>query len=187
MTISVTDIFSIGIGPSSSHTVGPMRGAAIFARDLMADPELAPRVAQVAVHLYGSLAATGAGHGTLDAVGGEQLVGRQQRGQQSRVRRVVQAQRHPAEQADDGQQAATLVNPTRDLGSARTDYGITAADVELAPLLEQAWAALAPLLSERTPIGVHVDQALSRIDFELKRGQPAHPLGAPPPLPRPPA
>ncbi|MCT1833204.1 AAA family ATPase [Kocuria palustris] len=72
---------------------------------------------------------------------------------------------------DDGQQASTLVNPTRDLGSARTDYGITAADVELAPLLEQAWAALAPLLSERTPIGLHVDQALSRIDFELKRNQ----------------
>ena len=72
---------------------------------------------------------------------------------------------------DDGQQASTLVNPTRDLGSARTDHGITAADVELAPLLEQAWAALAPLLSERTPIGLHVDQALSRIDFELKRNQ----------------
>lgn len=68
MSISLFDLFKIGIGPSSSHTVGPMRGAAIFARDLMADPELAPRIAQVAVHLYGSLAATGAGHGTLDAV-----------------------------------------------------------------------------------------------------------------------
>lgn len=70
---------------------------------------------------------------------------------------------------DDGQQASSLVNPTRDLGTARTDYGIAAADVELAPLLEQAWAALAPLLRERTPVGQDIDLALSRIDFELKR------------------
>lgn len=68
MSISLFDMFKIGIGPSSSHTVGPMRAAALFARELLADPALAPRVADVAVHLYGSLAATGAGHGTLDAV-----------------------------------------------------------------------------------------------------------------------
>ena len=68
MSISLFDLFRIGIGPSSSHTVGPMRAAAVFARDLLADPELGPRVADVAVHLYGSLAATGHGHGTLDAI-----------------------------------------------------------------------------------------------------------------------
>lgn len=68
MSISLFDLFKIGIGPSSSHTVGPMRAAATFARELMADVDLAPRVADVRVDLYGSLAATGAGHGTLDAV-----------------------------------------------------------------------------------------------------------------------
>ena len=68
MSISTFDMFKIGIGPSSSHTVGPMRAAAQFARELLADPELGPRVAGVSVHLYGSLAATGEGHGTLSAV-----------------------------------------------------------------------------------------------------------------------
>ncbi|MGQ4495377.1 L-serine ammonia-lyase [Dermabacteraceae bacterium P13095] len=68
MSVSLFDLFKIGIGPSSSHTVGPMRAAATFANDLLTDPELGPRVADVAVHLYGSLAATGHGHGTLDAV-----------------------------------------------------------------------------------------------------------------------
>ena len=68
MSVSTFDMFKIGIGPSSSHTVGPMRAAAQFAREILADPELGPRVADVAVHLYGSLAATGAGHGTMSAV-----------------------------------------------------------------------------------------------------------------------
>ncbi|GAB2532104.1 L-serine ammonia-lyase [Brachybacterium huguangmaarense] len=68
MSISLFDLFKIGIGPSSSHTVGPMRAAATFARDVLDDPEVGPRVAGVAVHLYGSLAATAKGHGTLDAV-----------------------------------------------------------------------------------------------------------------------
>ncbi|WP_144791642.1 AAA family ATPase [Kocuria palustris] len=71
--------------------------------------------------------------------------------------------------ADDGRQASSLINPTRDLGSARADHGIGAADVELAPLLEQAWAALAPLLQGRTPVGLDIDRTLSRIDVELKR------------------
>ena len=68
MSISTFDMFKIGIGPSSSHTVGPMRAAGLFARELLADPELGPRVADVSVHLYGFLAATAVGHGTLDAV-----------------------------------------------------------------------------------------------------------------------
>ncbi|CAG7583026.1 MULTISPECIES: L-serine ammonia-lyase [Rhodococcus] len=67
MTISVFDLFSVGIGPSSSHTVGPMRAAARFVSDLRALDAL-PAVADIRVDLYGSLAATGAGHGTMSAV-----------------------------------------------------------------------------------------------------------------------
>lgn len=67
MAVSVFELFSIGIGPSSSHTVGPMRAAARFARHL-ADDGLLPDVARVRVELYGSLGATGAGHGTPGAV-----------------------------------------------------------------------------------------------------------------------
>lgn len=65
--LSVFDLFSIGIGPSSSHTVGPMRAAALFAGELAASGCL-DRLAGVRVDLYGSLAATGAGHGTFPAV-----------------------------------------------------------------------------------------------------------------------
>lgn len=67
MTISVFDLFSVGIGPSSSHTVGPMRAAARFVDDLHVLGAL-ERVATVQVDLYGSLAATGAGHGTMSAI-----------------------------------------------------------------------------------------------------------------------
>src|SRR4029453_2534119 len=67
MAVSVFDLFSIGIGPSSSHTVGPMRAAGRFARHL-ADDGLLPNVARVRIELYGSLGATGAGHGTPGAV-----------------------------------------------------------------------------------------------------------------------
>ena len=67
MAISVFDLFTIGIGPSSSHTVGPMRAAATFAARL-AKHELLDQVGGVAVHLYGSLGATGRGHGTDKAV-----------------------------------------------------------------------------------------------------------------------
>src|SRR5690606_31278312 len=63
MTLSVFDIFKIGIGPSSSHTVGPMRAARNFARNLQAQG-LLPQVAQLKIALYGSLAETGRGHGT---------------------------------------------------------------------------------------------------------------------------
>ncbi len=67
MALSVFDLFSIGIGPSSSHTVGPMRAARAFATDIEADGLLAD-VNRVAVKLYGSLGATGRGHGTDKAV-----------------------------------------------------------------------------------------------------------------------
>ncbi|WP_116521247.1 L-serine ammonia-lyase [Achromobacter insuavis] len=63
MAVSVFDLFKIGIGPSSSHTVGPMRAALLFAQGLERDG-LMPRVANVRAELYGSLGATGKGHGT---------------------------------------------------------------------------------------------------------------------------
>ncbi|MPY36014.1 L-serine ammonia-lyase [Streptomyces adustus] len=67
MAVSVFDLFSIGIGPSSSHTVGPMRAAGMFARRLRGDGLLGS-VASVRAELYGSLGATGHGHGTPKAV-----------------------------------------------------------------------------------------------------------------------
>jgi L-serine dehydratase len=67
MAISVFDLFKIGIGPSSSHTVGPMRAARLFAQRLAHDG-LLERTARVAGQLYGSLGATGKGHGSDKAV-----------------------------------------------------------------------------------------------------------------------
>jgi L-serine dehydratase len=67
MAISVFDLFTIGIGPSSSHTVGPMRAARRFAGRLEQEG-LLDRVARVRVELFGSLALTGKGHGTDRAV-----------------------------------------------------------------------------------------------------------------------
>ncbi|MBS0542184.1 MAG: L-serine ammonia-lyase [Proteobacteria bacterium] len=67
MAISVFDLFKIGIGPSSSHTVGPMRAAQIFANGLRESGLLA-RVASVKAELFGSLGATGKGHGSDKAV-----------------------------------------------------------------------------------------------------------------------
>ncbi|QYM75668.1 L-serine ammonia-lyase [Leucobacter luti] len=67
MAISVFDLFSVGIGPSSSHTVGPMRAANRFAAQLRNSGVL-PRIRGLRVDLFGSLAATGRGHGTLTAV-----------------------------------------------------------------------------------------------------------------------
>ena len=67
MSISALDLFKVGIGPSSSHTVGPMRAAGLFADTLRAEGLLA-RVQRLEVRLYGSLSATGIGHGTDRAV-----------------------------------------------------------------------------------------------------------------------
>ena len=67
MAVGVFDLFSVGIGPSSSHTVGPMRAGAVFAAELRESGVL-DSVAALRVDLYGSLAATGKGHGTFTAV-----------------------------------------------------------------------------------------------------------------------
>jgi L-serine dehydratase len=67
MAISAFELFKIGIGPSSSHTVGPMRAAGMFTEALAAEG-LLPRVAGLRVELFGSLGATGHGHGSVKAV-----------------------------------------------------------------------------------------------------------------------
>ncbi len=67
MALSVFDLFKIGIGPSSSHTVGPMKAAAMFAHRL-AKLEIIQSTYRIQVKLYGSLGATGKGHGTDTAV-----------------------------------------------------------------------------------------------------------------------
>ncbi len=67
MAISVFDLFKIGIGPSSSHTVGPMRAALLFVSGLR-DEGLLGRVTGVKAELFGSLGATGKGHGSDKAV-----------------------------------------------------------------------------------------------------------------------
>ena len=65
--LSVFDLFKIGIGPSSSHTVGPMVAGKAFAGEL-AVLGMLPFVQRVKIELYGSLALTGQGHGTFDAL-----------------------------------------------------------------------------------------------------------------------
>lgn len=67
MAISVFEMFKVGIGPSSSHTVGPMRAALTFVTRLQ-DEGVLPRVRRVRAELYGSLGATGKGHGSDKAV-----------------------------------------------------------------------------------------------------------------------
>ena len=69
MFLSVVDIFKIGIGPSSSHTMGPMNAAARFLDEIAAErQEAATAVVRLSVSLHGSLAYTGIGHGTDNAV-----------------------------------------------------------------------------------------------------------------------
>jgi L-serine dehydratase len=65
--ISVFDMFKIGVGPSSSHTLGPWRAAQLFIQSLI-DKNILEQVASIEILLYGSLAKTGKGHGTDIAV-----------------------------------------------------------------------------------------------------------------------
>ncbi len=66
-SISVFDIFKIGVGPSSSHTLGPWRAAQYFIESLIQNNQL-DKIVSLEVLLYGSLAKTGVGHGTDVAV-----------------------------------------------------------------------------------------------------------------------
>lgn len=68
MAISTFDLFKIGIGPSSSHTVGPMRAAEAFSQELITDHTLLSQLDRIQVELFGSLGATGKGHGTPKAI-----------------------------------------------------------------------------------------------------------------------
>ncbi len=61
--ISIFDLFKIGIGPSSSHTVGPMKAARMFLQEAEHE-RLLEQISELTVELYGSLALTGRGHGT---------------------------------------------------------------------------------------------------------------------------
>ena len=63
--ISIFDMFSIGVGPSSSHTVGPMRAACAFAKSV---EQILDKISRVQITLYGSLAFTGIGHATHKAI-----------------------------------------------------------------------------------------------------------------------
>lgn len=65
MTISIFDLFKVGIGPSSSHTVGPMKAAGMFLNQL---GNIRKPASRISVELYGSLAATGKGHGSDKAI-----------------------------------------------------------------------------------------------------------------------
>src|SRR5690606_15228462 len=77
---------------------------------------------------------------------------------------------------DDGDEVSTIINPTQDLFSAGSEFGITTRDVQLAPLLAEAWPALSSLLAGRIPVGVGVDRQLAQIDFELKRNGIVEPI-----------
>ncbi|MBU0960423.1 MAG: L-serine ammonia-lyase [Proteobacteria bacterium] len=69
ITTSIFDIFKIGPGPSSSHTIGPMKAARAFLHKMQtASPDLEKQIISLDVSLYGSLSATGLGHGTHKAV-----------------------------------------------------------------------------------------------------------------------
>ncbi len=68
MSVSAFDLFKIGIGPSSSHTVGPMRAAARFVSRWLEEPGRLGDVARIRAEVFGSLALTGRGHGTDKAV-----------------------------------------------------------------------------------------------------------------------
>ncbi|MBB2903577.1 stress response protein SCP2 [Kineococcus radiotolerans] len=78
---------------------------------------------------------------------------------------------------EDGSGLSTLLNPQRDLGSAREDYAITVDDVLLAPDLAGAWPLIARLVDGCTPVGVGIDTTLDLLDAELRR------LGVAVPLP----
>lgn len=95
MTLSVFDLFKIGIGPSSSHTVGPMRAAATYVERLHARGDFA-RVARIETHLFGSLGLTGHGHGTVKAV----ILGLQ--GEQPQLVNPIEAERRFAGSQEQG-------------------------------------------------------------------------------------
>jgi len=70
---------------------------------------------------------------------------------------------------EEGDEISTVVNPTSDLYGAKQEFNLSTRDVQLAPLLMEAWPALAAFLADRVPVGVDIRQQLYQLDFELKR------------------
>ena len=145
--VSVFDLFSVGIGPSSSHTVGPMRAANRFAH-LLEERGVLDRVVGVHVELYGSLGATGPGHGTPDAVvartGGAPSGDRRPRVRRARVAgirddgKALLAGRHPvALDHDDVVLLHRVVDP-RHTNALR----FTATDADGAVLAEKTYYSI---------------------------------------------
>lgn len=146
--IGVFELFKIGIGPSSSHTVGPMKAAFAFV-DALAGAGLLPDVARVEVALYGSLAWTGKGHGTdkaailglagelhetIDPDNADAIV------QQVRdERRLVLAGRHPV-RFDAG--LDILFDGIADTPKHPNTLAFRAFDRAGAPLAEERWCSI---------------------------------------------
>jgi L-serine dehydratase len=150
VAISVFDLFSIGIGPSSSHTVGPMRAARMFAGRLDKDGLLV-RTASVRAELFGSLGATGHGHGTPKAV----LLGLEGHSprtvdvasadeQVARIRasgrlRLLSAEIGPVHEIDFDEASQLVLHRRRSLPYHANGMILQAHDASGAPLLEKTY------------------------------------------------
>ncbi|MZE78075.1 L-serine ammonia-lyase [Streptomyces xinghaiensis] len=150
MAISVFDLFSIGIGPSSSHTVGPMRAARMFVRRLEREG-LLDRTASVRAELFGSLGATGHGHGTPKAV----LLGLEGHsprtvdveradGEIARIRstgrlRLLAAEAGDAHEIPFDEPSQLVLHRRRSLPYHANGMTLTAADAGGAPVLEKTY------------------------------------------------
>ncbi|MGP3925566.1 L-serine ammonia-lyase [Streptomyces sp. 8N616] len=150
MAISVFDLFSIGIGPSSSHTVGPMRAARMFVGRLKKDG-LLTQTASVRAELFGSLGATGHGHGTPKAV----LLGLEGHSPRTvdvetaddevaRIRttkriRLLAAELGPAHEIDFDEPSQLILHRRRALPYHANGMTLFAYDCEGLPLLEKTY------------------------------------------------
>ncbi|MCC5035658.1 L-serine ammonia-lyase [Streptomyces sp. WAC 00631] len=150
MAISVFDLFSIGIGPSSSHTVGPMRAARMFVRRLQREG-LLDRTTSVRAELFGSLGATGHGHGTPKAV----LLGLEGHsprtvdveradGEIARIRstgrlRLLAAEAGDAHEIPFDEPSQLVLHRRRSLPYHANGMTLTAADAGGAPVLEKTY------------------------------------------------
>ncbi|MGO2141294.1 MAG: L-serine ammonia-lyase [Leucobacter sp.] len=127
MAISVFDLFTVGIGPSSSHTVGPMRAGHAFVAGIAARGQL-DGVAGLRVDLFGSLAATGHGHGTFTAV----LLGLEGFDPETVLPSEVEAALARIEETGELRVGAELGDAALGAGPAIVPFGV--ADMVLRPL-----------------------------------------------------
>ena len=151
MAISVFDLFSIGIGPSSSHTIGPMRAALQFVeshRTLAGGEETGggiQRVASIRAELYGSLGATGKGHGTDKAILGGLAGMAPETVEPEQLQRLVETVGQTKRISLDGSHEIKI-DPSRDLKFLRKVIGqhtngirLFSFDVNKAPILEKTY------------------------------------------------